>query len=281
MTKRTNVRFKRYVTTLPFRLLGTAWPAGAARVFERLLLTPSRRGPPGRFDSGLDMSDQPVETPPGLLPSWSWGEGPVILLVHGWNGAAVQWNELTGPLVAAGFRVIAFDAPAHGRARRRKTNVLEWRAAVQSMADRFGPIHGVVGHSFGSLAVALAVQNGVRVRRMALVAPPADLAAVTRSLGRQLGFSDVVSQELLARLGRRLGVRWEDIKSDRVMASLDTPVLVVHDEDDREISWKDGSVVASAAKNGRLLTTRGLGHRRVIRDANVIDAITRFMSDPA
>ncbi len=281
MKKRTNVRFKQYVATLPFRLLGTAWPAGAARVFERLLLTPSRRGPLDRFDSGLNVPDEAVETPPGLLQSWSWGDGPAILLVHGWNGAAVQWNGLAGPLVAAGFRVIAFDAPAHGRARRRKTNVLEWRAAIQSMADRFGPIHGMVGHSFGSLAVALAVQGGVDVRRMALVAPPADLAAVTRSVGRQMGFSDVVSREFLARLGRRLDLRWDDIKSDRVMASLDTPVLVVHDEDDREISWKDGSVVASAAKNGRLLTTRGLGHRRLLRDAKVIDAITRFMLDPA
>jgi len=277
--KRTNVRFTRYCATMPFRILGSVWPEGASKVFEHLLLTPSRHRPADRFDSNLITAGKLVETADEPLHSWVWGKGPSVLLVHGWNGAAVQWNSLIGPLVMAGFRVVAFDAPAHGHAPRRKTNVVEWRSAVEAIANRFGPVHGVVGHSFGSLAVALAVREGVNVNRVALVSPPADLASVTHSIGRQLGFSEVVSQAFLARLGKRLGVQWDDIKSDRVIAALDMPVLVVHDEGDREIPWADGSVVAGAAKNGRLMTTQGLGHRRIVRDRGVIEAVTRFLSD--
>ena len=45
---------------------------------------------------------------------WDWGEGPTVLLVHGWNGAAAQLAGYVQPLVDAGYHVVAFDQPGHG-----------------------------------------------------------------------------------------------------------------------------------------------------------------------
>ena len=47
-------------------------------------------------------------------PYFAWGAGPSVLLVHGWEGRGAQLGALVDPLVAAGYRVVALDGPAHG-----------------------------------------------------------------------------------------------------------------------------------------------------------------------
>ncbi len=49
------------------------------------------------------------------LAVYAWGEGPTVLLAHGWNGRATQFWSFIDPLVDAGFRALSFDMPAHGQ----------------------------------------------------------------------------------------------------------------------------------------------------------------------
>ena len=51
----------------------------------------------------------------GKLAVTTWGEdGPAVLLMHGWGGARAQMTGFVIPLLDAGYRVVAFDQPAHG-----------------------------------------------------------------------------------------------------------------------------------------------------------------------
>src|SRR5687767_9628102 len=43
----------------------------------------------------------------------SWGEGPVVLLVHGWGGHSGQLWKWVDPLVRAGYQAVAVDLPGH------------------------------------------------------------------------------------------------------------------------------------------------------------------------
>jgi predicted ATPase len=55
-------------------------------------------------------------------------------------------------------------------------------------------------------------------------------------------------------------------------------MLVIHDQDDREVPWADGAAIAAAALDARLVTTHGLGHRRILRDPSVIEASVDFVA---
>ncbi|MGH8561857.1 MAG: hypothetical protein ACRES4_07835, partial [Nevskiales bacterium] len=59
------------------------------------------------------------------------------------------------------------------------------------------------------------------------------------------------------------------------------PLLVVHDREDRETAWSDGQSIAEAWPQARLLSTQGLGHRRVVSDAEVVSAALRFIQAQA
>lgn len=77
-------------------------------------------------------------------------------------------GRMVGPLVSAGFKVVAFDAPAHGESSGRTTDLVESASAIAAVAAHTGPLHAVLAHSFGA-SMALYAQRdwGVQAPRMA------------------------------------------------------------------------------------------------------------------
>ena len=54
--------------------------------------------------------------------------------------------------------------------------------------------------------------------------------------------------------------------------------LVVHDREDTEVRWAEGASIAAAWPGAELLTTRGLGHRRILRDPAVVARVIAFLA---
>ena len=91
-----------------------AAPGLAAMAAERLFLTPPRprRRRVPRALAGADAFA--LTAAGGTVRGWRIGEGPAVLLVHGWGGRASQLLSLAEPLLGAGCSLVTFDAPAHG-----------------------------------------------------------------------------------------------------------------------------------------------------------------------
>ena len=104
------------------------------------------------------------------LAVYEWGRGPAVMLVHGWGSNATHLARLVQPLRSAGFRVIAFDAPAHGRSTGRSTDMVAYAQAVALVAREAGPLHAVIGHSFGAAMAMYAARDwGLSASRLVLV----------------------------------------------------------------------------------------------------------------
>ena len=210
----------------------------------------------------------------GDVVAEAWGAGPVVLLVHGWGGWRGQLGAFVTPLVEAGCRVVALDAPSHGDAapgalgpgRGMLPEIVD---ALEAAHDAFGPVAGVVAHSLGCSATGLALRGRLSAERVALVAPSSGIAAVLDEFSRTLGLS--------ARTAAHLRAALEEIV-DRPIEALDLVVLgdgpvpdtlVVHDRADKEVPYAVGVAVAEAWSGARLVTTDGLGHHRVLADPEV------------
>mgnify|MGYP003786172511 CR=1 FL=1 len=55
------------------------------------------------------------------------------------------------------------------------------------------------------------------------------------------------------------------------------PTLIVHDVNDMSIPVGDGPAIAAAWVGARLRTTAGLGHRRILRDPDVVAEVVDFV----
>jgi pimeloyl-ACP methyl ester carboxylesterase len=56
------------------------------------------------------------------------------------------------------------------------------------------------------------------------------------------------------------------------------PTLVLHDADDRTAPLATGRALAGALRHGHLQVTQGLGHRRILEDAAVVDAVVQHLT---
>jgi len=212
---------------------------------------------------------------PGLA-AYTWdGPGATVLLVHGWSSHAGQMTAFVPPLLERGFRVVAFDAPAHGRSPGRRTDIFEIRDALLGVAERFGPPAGVVTHSLGGLAFMAAAARERLARAVVLVSPGLELRALVDAFAGRIGLSERSARELEARVEALAGRALEEVRPH----AMEARALVVHDRDDPDIPLAEGRRVAEALPDGRLLATEGLGHRRILRDPAVVEAAADFLED--
>jgi len=100
---------------------------------------------------------------------------------------------------------------------------------------------------------------------------------MTDWFGTLTGFTPAVVETMRRRLERRLRFRWIDLEPLHLVEQVPGPLLVIHDRQDEEIPHADGEELARRHPRGRLHSTTGLGHRRVLRDRAVIDQVTDFL----
>jgi pimeloyl-ACP methyl ester carboxylesterase len=271
-----------------FGMLERLAPGAGARWAERLWfrVPAGRHGHPGPPPSA---PGRPFTVPVlgHRVAGEAWGEGPAVYLLHGWGGHRSQLAALVDPLVEAGHRVVAFDAPSHGDSDPGpegpgRSTLLEFADALAAVVAANGPAHAVVAHSLGATAAAYALRQGLAADRLAFVAPMADPLPYTRAFAGRLGFGERVRTRLVRRIERRVDMPLSAFDVPAMAGQVDTPpLLLVHDQKDAETSWSDSAAIAQAWPSARLVTTSGLGHRRLLRDPAVVAEVVGFVAAPA
>ncbi len=215
----------------------------------------------------------------------AWGEaGPLVVLVHGWRGRAAQFAPLVPPLRAAGYRVLAFDAPAHGDSRGGPVDIRDWLAVLDELQRRHGRFAGLVGHSFGALAALTAVRHGLETDAVVAIAgagrPQAFLGEFARRLGLDAATRADFERRFLARVGETAAsaaARYDAVAHPLAGA----PLLVVHGDRDRELPLDESIALAEATTGARLVVVREAGHGRVLSTLEASDALLAHLDGAA
>jgi pimeloyl-ACP methyl ester carboxylesterase len=257
--------------------LAAVSPPLAGRAAGRLFLTPPRPAPPAWEEEALREAEPfALDVGGTTLRGFRRGDGPAVLLVHGWGGRGGQLAALAPPLLAAGASVVGFDGPAHGRSGGQLASLPRLAEAATRVARAFGA-RAAIGHSFGAAALGLALARGLSLDAVALVAAPRSPALYFERFCADMRLRPAARDAFRRRLEERVGIAMADLEAARVVSALATPALVVHDRDDREVPFEDAIAIAAAWPGARLLATEGLGHRRVLRDPVVAADVARFV----
>ena len=262
---------------LGFRLGALVAPEATADRLLNLFLTPLPRSAPSQWSDAVTPSARPVRFRKHALEGWAFGEGPTVLLVHGWGGAASQLEAFVGPLVAAGRRVVAFDGPAHGKSPEKSTNLLEFAELVAEVGGQEGAT-AVLGHSFGAAAVLYGIQLGFAPERVALVSSFSSSEKNLARFGDVLGLGEDIRGRLHTRVERFFEGHDEGWVLHNLVGRFPQPALLVHDRADKEIPYEESVDLHGAWPGSRLVSTDGLGHRRILKDPGVVAEVTGFLT---
>jgi len=266
-------------TRVAMRALERTAPSLGAALAERLFFTPPRT-PLTLPIRDLLATGRPfrVCVDYGRVAAWAWGQGPAVALVHGWGGRGGRLaTAFVQPLVSSGFSVVTFDGPGHGASDGRLSSMPQLARALAAVADAAGSLFGIVAHSMGGSASALAIAQGLQVERAVFIAPAADPARYAQDFAKLLAIGPAALAGMRRRSEARLRFRWSDLNVPRFAAGLATPLLVVHDRGDATVPWEEGAAIAAAWPGAEFVTTTGLGHRDIVRDRDVVARAVDFM----
>ncbi len=281
------------------RALEAGSPSLAAKVGTELMFRTSRHTPKPSERELLQGGERFTVVSEGVrLAAWSFGQGPTVLLVHGWNGRGGQLGGYIEPFVKRGFRVVTFDSPGHGESDGHQSSLVEFANAVDAMLTATGspfvPAHAVIAHSMGGAAVTYAMSRHRRmpvteheralrddlpVRRFAFIAPPIDVRDFVNVFTRMAGLNSRTHQAISRGIESRFAMRLEDLYAPTLAGELNAPLLVVHDQDDREVPLSCGRLLAESWPGAQLEVTHGLGHQRILHDDDVIKRVVSFLAD--
>ncbi len=261
-------------------------PNSAAAIAEKMIATPPRHQPRAWEQTLLQTAERSVVRVGTVrIPVAAWGQGPTVLLVHSWGGRGTQMGRLAVALVAAGYRAVSFDLPAHGEAGKGATDMVECAAAINSVANAvthtFGPLHGVIAHSFGVMATLLASRDhGMNIPRLVSIGAFEHCRWFVEAAREHLNLSEAVAQRIRDRFEARHGhrVMWNTLSVVELLRAARCATLVVHDRFDREVPYSHSHALRTVGAHIEASPTVGLGHRRTLSDAGVIAASVAYFN---
>jgi hypothetical protein len=198
--------------------------------------TPSQYESKSEDQAILDRGDNyRVPFDGGELAVTTWGRAaPTVLLMHGWGGSRAQMTGFVGPLLAAGYRVVAYDQPAHGESDGKMTNMLEIAPTMDIIAGKEGDFAAVIAHSFGTLitSYSLVKRSFPAPSRLVYFGSFNRLLDSVTRFQAISGLPDEVIEGFRAMLNENFGEGvLEAIVHERLAPQINIPALMFHDRD--------------------------------------------------
>jgi pimeloyl-ACP methyl ester carboxylesterase len=206
----------------------------------------------------------------------------VVLLVHGWGGHAGQMLALAEVLSAQGLRPVIIEMPAHGRSSGSVSNLPQFARVLEYVTARLQQqghtLRAVVAHSLSANAGAYAASRGLAGGRLVLLAPPASPLEYTRLFAHVFGLRESTRAAMQRRIEAREGILMPQFEPAMVGPRISLPTLVVHDRQDSINRFADGVAYSQAIPGARLVATEGLGHRKILKDDEVLRQVAAFLA---
>jgi len=211
-------------------------------------------------------------------PGFVTGEGPLMVVAHGWGGRAAQMLDLALSAARHGYRAVAIDSPGHNTDDKPTSDGFQMAAGLEAVAASFGPPAGVIAHSLGATATVMAFRD--RPPDVAVwLAPHLDIRESLEIFSHRAKLAPWTARSLKRRVERFIGDSWPALTAG---ADTDLPgaeVLIVHDPADPDTGFELSAALAGRRPKTRLVEAPGAGHNLLLRDPNVIDNVDRFLAE--
>ncbi|HEY4208644.1 MAG TPA: alpha/beta hydrolase [Puia sp.] len=262
-------------------------PQRAAKKAFSIFCTPRRKSGkklPPLFDKGEKLSfclaDHPVRGHRWLPHQASTHTLKKVLIVHGFESSSRNFEQYVNAFLKKGYEVLAFDAPAHGCSGGQRITLPLYVDVLRNIYDRFGPIHSFMGHSLGGLALSLFLESVPHdgSTRMVLISPAVEAVSAVDMFFQLLDLGSEVRTAFNEYEYRLFGRPFSWFSLRRALHGIRAEVLWLHDEDDDITPLTDTfPVQKDGHSNIRFITTKGLGHRKIYRDGEVIRQVVTFL----
>ena len=273
------------LTGFGLNLLSRLNHAWVAEILGNIWFTVFKKTAPPWVLDFWQQADACVEVKTGdhRIPVYLWGKGPLVVMMHGWSGSGTQFRKFISPLVAAGYQVALFDAPAHGSNAGKRSDLVEFSDTLIAIQQRIGPVDTVIAHSLGAMAAVFATQRSLSIQRMILLAPHLDADKIFNSYKSLLNLNEKLARRFHRIVGEKMveiighDNPWELLRPETLLANSPVPGLLIYDLDDEEVPQQLFEEIEQHWTRGRVIKTEGMGHNRLLKDEGIIQQVVDYL----
>jgi pimeloyl-ACP methyl ester carboxylesterase len=234
--------------------------------------------------------------------AWTLGEGPLVLMIHGWGGRGVQMAPLARSLALAGFRCVFFDVGGHGDSRREPIGfdvfVNDAAALTNHVAE---PVFAWIGHSAGGLGMMAArALRGLKAERYVCIAAPLFPYVPIETIKQKFAPSEQVIDLVKRALAAQFESNWPALEAGEVFQpgfarnahARDgdaqnanernaRKLLLAVDIDDERVRHADAERIAEVWPGARIVKTEKFGHNKILQSPEVLAQTLAFLKEGA
>lgn len=222
-----------------------------------------------------------INLPGGSITVYEWGQPaakPTVLLLHGWNGWAMQFADFVPTLLENGFAVVALDQAGHGRSPGQRSSLPMFIDTAGQMMARLPNLSGIVAHSMGAAAAACALAAGRQSRiGLVMIAPPKGPRVFLEQFARMMGIAPL-ADGMQAWIERRYGRSFLSVGAEAVAPEVFAPSLILHDPADAVVPFEHGEAYARMMPDVRLEALDGWGHYKILRAPQAVRLAVDFLA---
>lgn len=204
------------------------------------------------------------------------GDGPTVLLIHGWESNSYRWYRLIEDLKKKDYNILAFDGPAHGYTDGKIFNVPTYASYLELITQRYKPVYHI-GHSVGGLSCLFHyyIYRPEHIKKMVVLGAPSELSEIMKDYQAILGLSSRVMNALEELVKTDFGFSFSAFSGAAFAKALDIPGLIIHDTYDEIAPVTASRAIHVQWPKSTFIETEGFGHS--LYQDDVREAILRFI----
>lgn len=213
----------------------------------------------------------------GLFMLYHWkGNGPTVLLNHGWESNSFRWKYLVDPLRELDYNIISLDAPAHGNSDGAIFTAVKYSRIIKTTMDLYEP-EIVIAHSVGAMATIFQESKNPHafLKKLILLGSPNRLDVIMKNYQELVSFNDGVYKSLDLLLKKDFGYHIKNFNVSDFAKKVAAPTLVVHNPHDLIVPFEAMKEIASAMPDAVTYTSETGGHS--LYTPEVIDQVIKFL----
>ncbi|MFN8325593.1 MAG: alpha/beta hydrolase [Flavobacteriaceae bacterium] len=253
----------------------------ATRFAAKLFTTPIKFPPPKREIHMIEksiQSDFVVKKINKRIRIYEYGSGEKkVLLVHGWSGRGTQLVKIADALLENGYKVVSFDAPAHGKSSTKSSLMPEFIASIHEIDKKFGPFEFAIGHSLGGMSIVNAVSQGFNINKGIIIGSGDIIQDIIDDFIKKISLKPKIGVMMKEYFEKKFNEPMENYATSNASKKIKIPFLIIHDENDEDVHFSAAKNINNNLLGSKLIITKKLGHRKILGDKFVIENIISFL----
>jgi len=259
-----------------FGTLGRVFPKLFGKMAFKFFITPRTRAKHKVSDSILEQAKiSEILIGKNMLKTYEWGEGEeTVLLVHGWESRGTALRSFVPKLLEFGYKVVAFDAPAHGDSSGKTVTLKSFSEAIKALYHKFDNVQHVIAHSFGGAATAY---RSIALKSFTIIGTPSRISYPIDAAIKTMNAPKGVANYFRKKLEEVAEMKIEDLTIKNIHKDLKIDrVLIVHDKQDKAVLFEEALENVKHWKNAEFQVTDGFGHFALMKNEEVIERVAGF-----